>query len=99
MRLNRPQIPYLSNVTGSWMSDQDATDPGYWARHVRSTVRFNDSLREALKKPNSVLLEVGPGKVLSELARRTYPETTTFASMAGEPCGRALGANRWQTVV
>ena len=90
MRLSRPQIPFISNVTGSWMSDQDATDPGYWARHVRSTVRFNDSLQEALKKPNSVLLEVGPGKVLSELARRIYPETTTFASMAGEPCGRAL---------
>jgi acyl transferase domain-containing protein/NAD(P)-dependent dehydrogenase (short-subunit alcohol dehydrogenase family)/acyl carrier protein len=90
MRLSRPQSPYISNVTGSWMSDQDATDPGYWARHVRGTVRFSDSLHEALKKPNSVLLEVGPGKVLSELARRTYPETTTLASMPGEPCGRAL---------
>jgi malonyl CoA-acyl carrier protein transacylase len=90
MRLNQPRIPYLSNVTGFWISDQDATDPGYWARHVRSTVRFNDSLREALRKPNSILLEVGPGKVLSELARRTYPEIVAFASMAGEPCGRAL---------
>jgi amino acid adenylation domain-containing protein len=90
MRLNRPRIPYLSNVTGSWMSDQDAVDPGYWARHLRSTVRFNDSLREALKMPNSVLLEIGPGKVLSELARRTYPESASFASVAGEPGGRAL---------
>jgi malonyl CoA-acyl carrier protein transacylase len=90
MRLNRPRIPYLSNVTGSWMSDQDAVDPGYWARHLRSTVRFNDSLREALKMPNSVLLEIGPGKVLSELARRTYPESASFASIADEPCGRAL---------
>jgi acyl transferase domain-containing protein/acyl carrier protein/NAD(P)-dependent dehydrogenase (short-subunit alcohol dehydrogenase family) len=90
MKLSPPRVPYLSNVTGSWMSDQDATDPGYWARHVRSTVRFNDSLREVLKKPNSVLLEVGPGKVLSELARRNYPESVAFASMAGEPCGRAL---------
>jgi amino acid adenylation domain-containing protein len=91
MKLNPPRIPYLSNVTGSWMSDRDAMDPGYWARHVRSTVQFNDSLREALKKPNSVQLEVGPGKVLSELARRSYPESVTLASMAGEPCGRALG--------
>jgi len=90
MRLSPPRIPYLSNVTGSWMSDHDATDPGYWTRHVRSTVRFNDGLREALKKPNSVLLEVGPGKVLSELSRRSYPESVAFASMAGEPCGRAL---------
>jgi amino acid adenylation domain-containing protein len=90
MKLSRPQIPYISNVTGSWMSDQDATDPGYWARHVRSTVRFSDSLREALKNPNSVLLEIGPGKVLSELARRTYPESVAFPSIAGEPCGRAL---------
>src|SRR5438270_11169423 len=90
MRLDRPRIPYLSNVTGSWISDEDATDPSYWARHVRNTVRFNDSLQEALKKPNSILLEVGPGKVLSELARRTYPEIVAFASMAGEACGRAL---------
>jgi malonyl CoA-acyl carrier protein transacylase/NAD(P)-dependent dehydrogenase (short-subunit alcohol dehydrogenase family) len=90
MKLCPPRIPYLSNVTGSWMSDQDATNPDYWARHVRSTVRFNDSLRVALEKPNSVLLEVGPGKVLSELARRTYPETITFASMPSELCGRAL---------
>jgi polyketide synthase PksJ len=90
MRLNCPRIPYFSNVTGSWMSDQDAMDATYWARHLRSTVRFNDSLREALKNPNSVLLEIGPGKVLSELARRTYPENAAFASIAGEPCGRAL---------
>ena len=90
MRLNRPRIAYLSNVTGSWMSDQDATDPSYWARHLRGTVRFSDSLREALKNPNSVLLEIGPGKVLSELARRTYPESVAFPSIAGEPCGRAL---------
>src|SRR5580765_2685685 len=90
MELRPPQIPYLSNVTGDWMTAEDATDPGYWARHVRSTVRFNDCLQEALKKPNCILLEVGPGKVLSELARRNNPESVAFASMAGEPCGRAL---------
>jgi acyl transferase domain-containing protein/acyl carrier protein len=90
MELRPPQIPYLSNVTGDWVTAEDATDPGYWARHVRSTVRFNDCLQEALKKPNCILLEVGPGKVLSELARRSNPESVAFASMAGESCGRAV---------
>jgi amino acid adenylation domain-containing protein len=90
MKLGRPQIPYLSNVTGTWMSDEDALDPGYWARHVRSTVRFNHCLQEAVKKTNCVFLEVGPGKVLSELARRNSPESVALASAASEPTGRAL---------
>ena len=99
MKLNPPRIPYLSNVTGSWMTDQDATDPGYWARHVRSTVRFNEGLREALKKPNSVLLEVGPGKVLSELARRNYPESINFCFDGRRAMRTRADANRWQIVV
>jgi amino acid adenylation domain-containing protein len=90
MKLGRPQIPYLSNVTGKWMSDEDALDPGYWARHVRSTVRFHQCLQEAVKKTNCVFLEVGPGKVLSELARRNYPESVALASASSEPDGRAF---------
>ncbi|HEX4606147.1 MAG TPA: amino acid adenylation domain-containing protein, partial [Candidatus Angelobacter sp.] len=90
LRLGRPEIPYLSNVTGRWIDERDATNPGYWARHLRGTVRFNDCLQEALKKPNCILLEVGPGKVLSELARRAYPEIASFASTADGPSGRAL---------
>jgi non-ribosomal peptide synthase protein (TIGR01720 family) len=65
-----PQIRYVSNVTGTWIQPEEATDPRYWARHLRSTVRFGDGVGELLKEPRRVLLEVGPGQTLSGLARR-----------------------------
>ncbi|HEY0602390.1 MAG TPA: type I polyketide synthase, partial [Herpetosiphonaceae bacterium] len=42
VRLSPPQSPYLSNLTGGWISAAEATDPRYWARHLRETVRFAD---------------------------------------------------------
>ena len=69
VRLNEPRIPYVSNLTGTWMTGADATDPGYWVRHLRGTVRFHDGLMTALQRPGCVLLEVGPGQTLTALAR------------------------------
>jgi phthiocerol/phenolphthiocerol synthesis type-I polyketide synthase E len=43
--LHAPRIPMLSNVTGTWMTDEEATDPNRWAQHIRSTVRFADEFR------------------------------------------------------
>ena len=43
--LHAPRIPMLSNVTGTWMTDEEATDPNRWAQHIRSTVRFADELQ------------------------------------------------------
>ncbi len=68
--LQPPQIQFLSNVTGTWMTDADATDPQYWVDHLRQTVRFSDNLGELLKNPDWVLLEVGPGQTLTRMARQ-----------------------------
>jgi acyl transferase domain-containing protein/SAM-dependent methyltransferase len=65
-----PQIPYLSNVTGRWVTDEDLADPSYWARHLRQTVRFSAGLERLLERPNCVFLEVGPGHTLTSLVRR-----------------------------
>ncbi|MGE0127978.1 MAG: SDR family oxidoreductase [Blastocatellales bacterium] len=67
--LKPPQIPYVSNLTGTWITAAEATDPGYYAKHLRHTVRFADGIRDLLKEPNRVLLEVGPGQTLNTLAR------------------------------
>jgi amino acid adenylation domain-containing protein len=69
-RLAPPKIPFISGVTGTWITDQQATDPAYWARHVRQPVQFSAGVRELTKKANTALLEVGPGNVLSILARQ-----------------------------
>jgi non-ribosomal peptide synthase protein (TIGR01720 family) len=68
--LRPPAIPFLSNLTGGWISDQEAVDPGYWTGHLRHTVRFADGMAELLRQPATVLLEVGPDQALSILARR-----------------------------
>ncbi|OEU49472.1 MAG: hypothetical protein BA872_01505 [Desulfobacterales bacterium C00003060] len=70
VRLHAPQIPFLSNVTGTWITSDEATNPRYWARHLRHTVRFSDCIQELLKEPNRVFLEVGPGQTLSTLTRQ-----------------------------
>jgi len=68
--LRPPRIPYLSNLTGTWIEASQATDPGYWAAHLRQPVRFAADLGELLREPGRVLLEVGPGRTLASLARR-----------------------------
>ncbi len=35
-----PKIPYISNVTGTWITTAQATDPNYWVQHLRSSVQF-----------------------------------------------------------
>ncbi len=68
MRLAAPRIPYLSNVTGTWIRPEQATDPGYWAEHLCRTVRFGDAVAELWREPDRALLEIGPGQSLSALA-------------------------------
>jgi phthiocerol/phenolphthiocerol synthesis type-I polyketide synthase E len=58
VRLTPPDRPMLSNVTGDWLTAEQATDPGYWVRHLRGTVRFGDCVRRVL---DHTLVECGPG--------------------------------------
>ncbi len=70
VNLKPPNIPYLSNVTGTWITADQATNPSYWAKHLRSCVRFADGLQQLLKQPDRILLEIGPGRTLSTLAKQ-----------------------------
>ena len=65
-----PQIPYVSNVTGTWITAAEATDPNYWARHLREAVRFGRGVETLFATPGRILLEVGPGQTLGTLARQ-----------------------------
>ncbi len=70
VKLSPPIIPYLSNVTGTWITAAEATDLAYWVRHLRNTVRFSDCIVELLRRPDRILLEIGPGQALTSLARQ-----------------------------
>ncbi|MEM7802060.1 MAG: beta-ketoacyl synthase N-terminal-like domain-containing protein, partial [Chloroflexota bacterium] len=62
---NKPQLPIVSTLTGTWLSEQDAVDPMYWAKQLRNAVRFSDAILTLQETPGRVYLEVGPGKSLS----------------------------------
>jgi len=65
-----PEIPILSNLTGTWFRASDTTDPTYWPRHLRNTVRFSDGVAELAKDPSRIFVEVGPGYTLGTLVRQ-----------------------------
>ena len=68
--LSKPQIPYISNVTGKPINPKEVVTPRYWVQHLRQTVRFADGIKELTKEPHSLFLEIGPGSDLSLLVRR-----------------------------
>ncbi|GCE15704.1 type I polyketide synthase [Tengunoibacter tsumagoiensis] len=68
--LKSPSIPYLSSLTGRWITSEQATDPTYWTNHLRYTVRFPEAIQELFQQDGQVLFEVGPGNTLSILARQ-----------------------------
>ena len=70
LRLEAPSIPFVSNLTGGWITPGEATDPRTWERHLRRTVRFSAGLETLFARSGAVLLEVGPGRALSSLARQ-----------------------------
>lgn len=77
MPLAAPQLPFLSNVSGDWITSEQATDPQYWATQLRSPVLFGPAVaRLAEAEAGSrtwALLECGPGRQLAGLARMQAP--------------------------
>jgi phthiocerol/phenolphthiocerol synthesis type-I polyketide synthase E len=67
LQLRPPQIPYISNVTGDWITAEQCTDPEYWARHLRQAVLFSRGIERILERSGQILLEVGTGRSLAAL--------------------------------
>jgi acyl transferase domain-containing protein/acyl carrier protein len=81
VELRAPRIPYVSCITGTWITDAEATDPNYWARHLCNTVRFSKGLATLLEDPRRVLFETGPGQGLTSHAIALRKENAVIPSM------------------
>ena len=95
VELSAPQIPFMSNLTADWIKDEEATDPSYWAQHLRQAVRFADGgARLLANSEHQVLLEVGPGSTLASLTRMNpakQPSHVVVPSLASALTGPAIG--------
>jgi amino acid adenylation domain-containing protein len=81
IKLNRPQKPIVSTVTGQFLTDEQAQNPAYWTEHMRKTVKFSPALDTVLSLDNPVLIEAGPGNTCTTLAWQ-HEAKTTFTAIA-----------------
>jgi phthiocerol/phenolphthiocerol synthesis type-I polyketide synthase E len=101
--LSAPRIPYVSSMSGRWITADQATDPMYWAGHCRETVRYAAALASLFETESPILIEAGPGRTLSSLARqnkvsRGAPLITASLPDPTEKCAADEGFGRARTL-
>ncbi len=80
IKRHAPKIPFVSNVTGTWISDEQAMSADYWVKHLRNTVRFADGVKILLADDACIALEVGPGNVLTKLIKANLAQARVVSS-------------------
>lgn len=70
VKLREPLIPIISTVTGERLRAEDATDPHYWAKHLRATVLFGTAVQKLIDEGHSLFLELGPANSAATLTRQ-----------------------------
>lgn len=95
-----PAIPLLSNVTGTWLREAEATSPAFWARQLSRTLRFSDELAEIWRLPDPQLIELGPGQALTRLALG-HPDrpANALASVVQTLPGRLESRTEWELLL
>jgi len=94
-QLHAPMRPYISNVTGSWITPAQATDPAYYVEHVRCAVLFGEGVRTVTAGPRTAWLEVGPGHALSSIVRKQLsPGERIVVSSLGSTGGDATDSEQ-----
>ena len=100
VKLSPPQTPYLSNLTGTWIQPEEATNPEYWVQHLRQPVKFSASISELLSsKQPLVFLEVGPGKALRTLVMQQAGKDANVQVMSSLPAATQEGSDALASVL
>ena len=81
LRLKQPQIPFISNLTGTWITAAEATNPCHWGEHLRQGVRFSAGIKKLLEHYNRIFLEIGPGRTLTTLAKQQAPQRVIISCL------------------
>ncbi|BAZ70869.1 beta-ketoacyl synthase (plasmid) [Fischerella sp. NIES-4106] len=85
VKLNPPQISFVSNVTGTWITEAEATNPSYWTKHLCQIVRCAKGLQQLLQKQGQIFLEVGSGQTWSTFTKWLLNEETEHVVLSSLP--------------
>lgn len=73
MKLNKPVHKFISNVSGKFITEEDATNPEYWGRHIRNRVLFGDGISTILECfAHPFFIGFGGGKSLLSYVKHQY---------------------------
>jgi phthiocerol/phenolphthiocerol synthesis type-I polyketide synthase E len=70
-KLQKPELPFISCLSGTFVTDAQATSGVYWSQQLRNTVRFREGLCSIASKEDSFFIEVGPNTHLSSIAKQS----------------------------
>lgn len=95
-----PTIPFISSLTGTFITDEEACSGEYWANQLRHTVNFREGISSILKNDKTVFLEVGPNTHLSSLIRRNkdFVNKKLVINSLGKPDNRSEISNIIQSM-
>ncbi|OLT46030.1 hypothetical protein BJF87_23315 [Gordonia sp. CNJ-863] len=86
--LRRPQRQLYSGYLGALLPDDHALDPAFWLGQPARQVLFGPALRAVLADGPCTLIECGPGRSLTALARRTHAVSSGESSCIAVAPGR-----------
>lgn len=72
IRLRAPEIPYISSMTGTWITAEQATSAAYWEEHIRDAASSLQGIETLLQEKQRVILEIGSGQTLSSAVRQRF---------------------------
>jgi len=75
LSLSSPHLAWVSNMTGDWVTIEQAQSTQYWLDHILNPVRFSDGVACLQSAGYRIFLECGPGNVLTNLVRRNLEVT------------------------
>lgn len=68
--LKPPEIHFISCLTGTFITEEQATSGKYWAQQLRNTVHFGKGISTISNHEDVLFLEVGPNTHLSSMVRQ-----------------------------
>lgn len=66
----KPAIPFVSTVSGTWITDQEATSRQYWSEQMLKPIRFYQAISTLLAEDKYTFVEIGPGRDLANIVER-----------------------------
>lgn len=79
--IGAPLIPYVSTLTGGWVSESDLRDPALWTDQLCKPVLFDRGVETLTGLDKAIFVEVGPGDHLSRLLKRRSPTSPSVACL------------------